>query len=222
MPPYFRFTTIMALHVRATQHKAFSVLAHSLSARYACVICESGCVVQHLRSSPHHKVSPGYKPPLTAVTLPPEQVFLSEGVDVAVLEVGIGGRFDATNIVPRPVVCAVSALALEHTALLGNTLPQIAYHKGGIIKARCRGPCLSICLADCVCVCVCVCVYVCVCMHVCMYVCAYVFMYVCMCLCMYVCMDVCMYVCMYVYIYVCACFSISVCTSVLFSLSLPL
>jgi folylpolyglutamate synthase len=61
------------------------------------------------------------------------KVFAAEGVDVAVLEVGIGGRFDATNLC-APVVTGISALALEHTDLLGPTLPDIAYHKGGIIK----------------------------------------------------------------------------------------
>eukprot|EP00047_Mylnosiga_fluctuans_P015279 m.44881 g.44881 ORF g.44881 m.44881 type:complete len:503 (+) comp5848_c0_seq1:6-1514(+) len=62
------------------------------------------------------------------------QVFLAEKVDVAILEVGMGGRYDATNIVPRPVVCGIASLALEHTAILGSTIPEIAFHKGGIIK----------------------------------------------------------------------------------------
>ncbi len=64
------------------------------------------------------------------------QVFVQEQVDVAILEVGMGGRYDATNVVPRPVVCGISSLALEHTAILGNSIPEIAYHKGGIIKVR--------------------------------------------------------------------------------------
>ncbi len=50
------------------------------------------------------------------------RVFLAEKVDVAIMEVGLGGRLDATNCVPRPVVCGVSALGFDHMELLGNTL----------------------------------------------------------------------------------------------------
>ncbi|KAJ1678740.1 Folylpolyglutamate synthetase, partial [Spiromyces aspiralis] len=61
-------------------------------------------------------------------------VFLQEKVDVAILEVGMGGEYDNTNIVPRPVVCGVTSLGLDHQYVLGETLPEIAYHKGGIAK----------------------------------------------------------------------------------------
>jgi dihydrofolate synthase/folylpolyglutamate synthase len=54
-------------------------------------------------------------------------------VDVAVVEVGLGGRLDATNVV-RPQVSVVTSLSFDHTAWLGNTLPQIAFEKAGIIK----------------------------------------------------------------------------------------
>jgi dihydrofolate synthase/folylpolyglutamate synthase len=57
-----------------------------------------------------------------------------EGVRVAVVEVGLGGRFDATNaIVPR--VAAVARIGLDHTQLLGDTVEQIAFEKAGIFKA---------------------------------------------------------------------------------------
>ncbi|GJM41877.1 MAG: bifunctional folylpolyglutamate synthase/dihydrofolate synthase [Ardenticatenaceae bacterium] len=59
--------------------------------------------------------------------------FAESGVDVAVVEVGLGGRLDATNVL-TPLVSVITRLSLDHTALLGNTLPQIAYEKGGIIK----------------------------------------------------------------------------------------
>lgn len=45
--------------------------------------------------------------------------FLEEGVDVAVLEVGIGGEYDCTNVIPSPAVCGVSSLGLDHTDILG-------------------------------------------------------------------------------------------------------
>lgn len=54
-------------------------------------------------------------------------------VDVAVVEVGLGGRLDATNVL-TPEVSVITSLSLDHTQLLGDTLPQIAYEKGGIIK----------------------------------------------------------------------------------------
>jgi len=62
------------------------------------------------------------------------KIFLEAKVDVAILEVGLGGRLDATNCVRDPVVCGVTALGFDHVALLGNTLPQIAREKAGIFK----------------------------------------------------------------------------------------
>jgi len=56
-------------------------------------------------------------------------------VDATVLEVGIGGTYDSTNIVPRPVITGVTALGLDHTAVLGNTIEEIARNKAGIYKA---------------------------------------------------------------------------------------
>jgi dihydrofolate synthase/folylpolyglutamate synthase len=56
-------------------------------------------------------------------------------VDVAVVEVGLGGRLDATNVL-MPEVSVITSLSLEHTYLLGNTLDQIAYEKAGIIKPQ--------------------------------------------------------------------------------------
>ena len=55
-------------------------------------------------------------------------------VDIAVIEVGLGGRLDCTNII-TPIVCAITNISLDHTQLLGNSLEQIAMEKGGIIKA---------------------------------------------------------------------------------------
>lgn len=59
--------------------------------------------------------------------------FLTKKVDWAVVEVGLGGRLDATNIV-TPQVSVVTTVSYDHTAVLGNTLTQIATEKGGIIK----------------------------------------------------------------------------------------
>ncbi|KAF9901887.1 hypothetical protein EC991_005589 [Linnemannia zychae] len=56
-------------------------------------------------------------------------------VDIAVIEVGVGGRLDATNIVPRPKVCVIASIGMDHAALLGNTIEEVAFEKAGIIKA---------------------------------------------------------------------------------------
>lgn len=61
------------------------------------------------------------------------QYFAMKQVDLAVLEVGLGGRLDATNIV-TPLVSVVTSISYDHTAVLGNTLAAIAGEKGGIIK----------------------------------------------------------------------------------------
>lgn len=62
-------------------------------------------------------------------------LFLKEGVDSAVVECGIGGEFDSTNILPAPSVAAVTALGIDHVGMLGGTLPEIAWHKAGIFKS---------------------------------------------------------------------------------------
>ena len=59
--------------------------------------------------------------------------FERQHVDAAVIEVGLGGRLDATNVV-RPIVSVITSISYDHTLLLGNTLTQIAAEKAGIIK----------------------------------------------------------------------------------------
>uniref|UniRef100_A0A8D0Y5B4 Folylpoly-gamma-glutamate synthetase n=1 Tax=Sus scrofa TaxID=9823 RepID=A0A8D0Y5B4_PIG len=68
------------------------------------------------------------------LTLMAFHVFLQEKVDLAVMEVGIGGAYDCTNIIRKPVVCGVSSLGIDHTGLLGDTMEKIAWQKGGIFK----------------------------------------------------------------------------------------
>ncbi|KAK9835139.1 hypothetical protein WJX81_000787 [Elliptochloris bilobata] len=61
-------------------------------------------------------------------------IFLEERVDVAILEVGLGGRLDATNVVRTPAVCGIASLGFDHMEVLGHTLPEIAAEKAGIFK----------------------------------------------------------------------------------------
>ena len=59
--------------------------------------------------------------------------FRAAGVDHAVIEVGLGGRLDATNVV-EPMMTAITSISYDHMAILGNTLGEIAGEKAGIIK----------------------------------------------------------------------------------------
>ncbi len=61
------------------------------------------------------------------------EYFAKEKVDIAIIEVGMGGRLDATNII-TPLVSVITNIAFDHTQFLGNTLEAIAYEKAGIIK----------------------------------------------------------------------------------------
>lgn len=59
------------------------------------------------------------------------------GCDFVVLETGLGGRFDATNVIERPLVSVITSISLDHVKILGNTTSEIAYEKCGIIKRNC-------------------------------------------------------------------------------------
>ena len=59
--------------------------------------------------------------------------FAKEKVDIAIIEVGLGGRLDSTNII-TPEVSVITNIGLDHTQFLGTTLPEIAFEKAGIIK----------------------------------------------------------------------------------------
>ena len=61
-------------------------------------------------------------------------VFAERGMDFQVLEVGMGGTLDATNLVEEPLVCIITSISLDHTAVLGDTVEAIARDKSGIIK----------------------------------------------------------------------------------------
>ena len=68
---------------------------------------------------------------ITAIAL---EYFKKEKCDVVVLEVGMGGRLDATNIIGRPLLSIITGISVDHTAFLGSTIEQIASEKAGIIK----------------------------------------------------------------------------------------
>ncbi len=61
--------------------------------------------------------------------------FAKEAVDIAIIEVGLGGRLDSTNII-TPILSVITNISFDHTDILGDTLPKIAYEKAGIIKQQ--------------------------------------------------------------------------------------
>lgn len=60
--------------------------------------------------------------------------FKEKNTDLNIIEVGLGGRLDATNIIPSPIISIISSISLEHTEYLGDTLEKVAAEKAGIIK----------------------------------------------------------------------------------------
>ena len=62
--------------------------------------------------------------------------FAETPADVLLLEVGLGGRLDATNVVPRPELCVITPISIDHADKLGGSIPQIAREKAGILKPK--------------------------------------------------------------------------------------
>ncbi|CAI0411165.1 unnamed protein product [Linum tenue] len=108
MPPLFRFLTLLAFKIFSAEqvHKYWFHLQHCLS----CLSSETQLNWDLICYS-----------------------FFVQ-VDVAILEVGLGGRFDATNVVQKPVVCGIASLGYDHMEILGDTLGKIAGEKAGILK----------------------------------------------------------------------------------------
>ena len=89
--------------------------------------------IESLRAEGGLDVQPTFFEVTTAVAF---ELFRRAGIEFAVLEVGLGGRLDATNVVAPPDVAAtaITSIALEHQKYLGTTLAEIAFEKAGIIK----------------------------------------------------------------------------------------
>ena len=72
-----------------------------------------------------------------AITATAFLYFYESGCDYAVIEVGLGGRFDATNVIKKPEAVVITSISLDHIAILGDTISKIAFEKCGIIKENC-------------------------------------------------------------------------------------
>lgn len=84
----------------------------------------------HKIQAKSEKVQPSFFEITTAMAF---EYFTKSNVDIAVIEVGLGGRLDATNII-TPEICAITSISMDHTNVLGNSLEKIAIEKCGIIK----------------------------------------------------------------------------------------
>ncbi|MFL6314087.1 MAG: bifunctional folylpolyglutamate synthase/dihydrofolate synthase [Terriglobales bacterium] len=93
--------------------------------------CVEGCAHDLVERGelPWH---PSFFEMLTAMAF---EYFASAGIDLAVLEVGLGGRLDATNIVD-PLISVITDIDFDHQNFLGNTLPEIAHEKAGILRPK--------------------------------------------------------------------------------------
>ncbi len=79
-----------------------------------------------------NNINTGWFDLLTCVAL---DYFFKENIDFLVMEAGIGGRYDSTNII-TPIISVITALNLDHTEVLGESIEEIAYEKAGIIKPK--------------------------------------------------------------------------------------
>ena len=100
------------------------------SGRFAQAVSSVFEAVDRLQADGTLSVTPTFFEVSTAAAF---EVFRRAQVDVAVVEVGLGGRFDATNVL-TPVVAAITSISFDHERYLGHTLSDIAFEKAGIAK----------------------------------------------------------------------------------------
>jgi dihydrofolate synthase/folylpolyglutamate synthase len=111
-------------------HERIRINGQSISSR----------AVAQLTSAVRSKVESGNCTFFEAVTAIAFKYFAESGVDIAIVETGLGGRLDATNVL-HPLVSVITTIGLEHTQILGTSIEDIALEKGGIIK---KGiPCIT-------------------------------------------------------------------------------
>ena len=93
-------------------------------------------IVTLIREKIEQMVSEGYSYPteFEIVTTMAFYYYCEQDVDFVALEVGLGGRYDATNIIKKSDVSVITSISLDHVGILGDTVAKIAYEKGGIIK----------------------------------------------------------------------------------------
>ena len=95
-------------------------------------------ITERVKNSIEIMLKEGYEHPTTfeIVTTISFVYFKEENVDFVVLEVGLGGRLDSTNVIKDSLISVITTIDFDHMDVLGNTLGKIAYEKAGIIKDR--------------------------------------------------------------------------------------
>jgi len=93
-------------------------------------------ITEFIRDKVNIMIDRGYNHPteFEIVTALGMQYFYEKSCDIVVLEVGLGGRFDSTNVIDSSLVSVITAIGFDHMKILGNTLSEIAFEKAGIIK----------------------------------------------------------------------------------------
>jgi len=90
-------------------------------------------LTEYLKTSPYDPIS--HFELMTAIGL---YYFAKHKIEWCILEVGCGGRYDSTNVIPYKDIAVITNIGLDHTEILGNTKEKIAYEKAGIIKKNCE------------------------------------------------------------------------------------
>ena len=130
------YTSPHLVHVRERIRINGSPISEPLFTRYFFELWDRFSDAASLSSHPDpnsSKSRPGYFRYLTLLAF---HTFLEEGVESAIVECGIGGEYDSTNILPLEAVTtsAITSLGIDHTGMLGETIEKIAWHKAGIMK----------------------------------------------------------------------------------------
>lgn len=117
-------------------------ISESLFARYFFELWDRFSEIAAVPNGSHpHTQSSGAKPAyFRYLTLLAFHTFMREGVETAIIECGIGGEYDSTNILPQEAVTvsAITKLGIDHSGMLGETIEEIAWHKAGIMKQGVR------------------------------------------------------------------------------------
>jgi dihydrofolate synthase/folylpolyglutamate synthase len=121
-------STISPHLVHVGERIQINATALSPAAFEAAVADLQNCIQTHL---PHPEAWPSYFECLIALAF---SEFAKAKVDVAVIETGLGGRLDATNVVARPLATIITSISYDHMELLGHTLAEIAGEKAGIFR----------------------------------------------------------------------------------------
>ncbi|KAK0128015.1 Folylpolyglutamate synthetase [Cadophora gregata] len=125
------YTSPHLIHVRERIRIDGLPISEALFTRYFYELWDRFSLAEE---GPDSETKPGYFRYLTLLAF---HTFIQEGVGTAIIECGIGGEYDSTNILPQEAVtaCAVTSLGIDHKGMLGETVEEIAWHKGGIMKA---------------------------------------------------------------------------------------